>query len=322
MLTRDKIRTEKYSITELIRDYDIHEGIGVDSLSAAFKATDKRTGERVTLLFLYRLIDVVSDREDFIQLVTAVSRLRHPLILPIKKACIPLDFSNPPFPITISDIPNISQFNTCSIITTDNIENGQLSIHTRRYLRSEGRLHSKMNPTIRSKVIFGIACLMEYLHSLNMHAYTLKFEKIYLNEKFEPVFINIGFDYYGPVTKDVEYIPPFNTIDSFKGEVFQFAIVVYKMFSLNELVVNKRTVDLNYIFKIKNGWRPEKPDLMPVSYWKLVCRCWDHIDDNRPSFAEIVKILQNEKFAIDEFGMKTDRVDLHNYQLRVKNKHV
>lgn len=319
--SKNNIRTENYSINDLIRDYRVFECIGVDSFSALFKANDKRTGEFVTLLFLRGLTKECHLRKDFVQLFTTINHLKHPLILPIRKAYIPLDSSTQNTPTQPSDIRNFSQFKLNSIITTDFIENGQLSIHTKRYLRLKGQNNQKLNPTIRSKVIFGIASLMQYLHSLKIQAYSLKFEKIYLNEKFEPIFINVGFDYFNNKTiKDVEYIPPLDDKDEFKGEIYQFAIFIYKMFSLEQLVINKHVVDMNYVFKIKNGWRPEKPELMPDCYWNLVCRCWDRNEVKRPSFDEIVQILQNDCFAIDEFGMKTDRDELHRYQLSVKNK--
>ena len=316
------IQTQKYSIYELIRDYGLFDCIGVDTFSATFNANDKRTGEFVTLLFLRGLIGESDQRKNFIQLINTVNKLNHPLILPIRKAYISLDTSNEMVPFVIEDIRNISQFKLNSIIRTDFIENGQLSIHNKRYLRLKGQNNQKINPTIRSKVIFGIASLMQYLHSLKIRAFSLKYEKIYLNEKLEPLFLNIGFDYFGSVTKDVEYIPPLDDGDDLKGEVYQFAVVIYKMFSIEPLIKNKRSPDMNYVFKIKNGWRPSRPELMPDCYWELVCRCWHQNENKRPSFDEIVEILKKESFAIDEFGMKTDRNDLHEYQSRVKNKKI
>lgn len=314
------IRTEKYSINELMRDYNIYECIGRDSLSSVFKAKDTRTRSDVTLLFLYRLVETTSDRKDFIQLLTTVSHLQHPLLTSIQQAYVPLDLSDMRIPFSIQDVQHFSRFNLSPIIRTDFIKNGQLSIHTKLYLRSQGRVSQKVNPTVRSKVIFGIASLMKYLHGMKIQARQLKFEKIYLNDKLEPVFVNVGFDFFGPMMKDVEYMELGG--DEFKNEVFQFAIVIYKMFSLVKLVSNERMDVMNYLFKVKNGWRPDKPDLMPECYWNLVSKCWDQNQNKRPSFDEIVDTLKNDMFAIDEFGMNTDRNDLHEYQSRVENRGV
>lgn len=58
---------------------------------------------------------------------------------------ISLDTSNAMAPFVMDDIRNISQF-------------------------------KKINPTIQSKVIFGIASLMQYLYGLIIPAFSLRFE--------------------------------------------------------------------------------------------------------------------------------------------------
>lgn len=312
----DFIRTENLNIFDFLHDHKIYEFMGKDTLSAVFNAREMRTGNNVTLIFLRDLIRVPNDRKAFIELVTDVSQLNHPLICRIRKAYVPLDIHD--LPETLFQAIVFTKFNLSSVIKTDLIKNKQLSLYTKRYLLSEGRNNQILNPTIRSKVIFGIASLMQYLHSLNINARMLKFEKIYLNDKLEPVFINVGFDYYGPVTTDVEYISGFG--DSFKSDVFAFAIVIYKMFSTEEIVENKTKFNFEYVTKVRRGWRPERPNLIPNCYWDLVCRCWNFDQKKVPSFDEIVELLQNDIYAIDEFGMTTDRDALHEYQLRVKNK--
>lgn len=58
---------------------------------------------------------------------------------------ISLETSNAMVPFVMDDIRNISQF-------------------------------KKINPTIQSKVIFGIASLMMYLYGINFPAFSLRFE--------------------------------------------------------------------------------------------------------------------------------------------------
>lgn len=45
--------------------------------------------------------------------------------------------------------------------------------------------------------------------------------------------------------------------------------------------------------------------------------CWNQNPSDRPTFDEIVKILRDDSFAIEEFGMKTDLDELHEYQNRI-----
>lgn len=68
---------------------------------------------------------------------------------------------------------------------------------------------------------------------------------------------------------------------------------------------------------ITRGFRPEKPDLMPDHYFELVEKCWDVDAEKRPTFQEITEILRDDRFALEEFGMKTDMEELHEYQDRI-----
>lgn len=56
---------------------------------------------------------------------------------------------------------------------------------------------------------------------------------------------------------------------------------------------------------------------MPDCYWDLVQKCWSPSNYDRPTFEDIIEILRDDKFAIEEFGMKTDIDQLHEYQKRV-----
>ena len=56
---------------------------------------------------------------------------------------------------------------------------------------------------------------------------------------------------------------------------------------------------------------------MPDHYWDLIHMCWSETPEKRPSFDEIVEELKLDKYAIEEFGMKTHLDELHEYQARV-----
>ena len=60
-----------------------------------------------------------------------------------------------------------------------------------------------------------------------------------------------------------------------------------------------------------------KPDSIPEHYWNLIQKCMDNDISKRPSFEEITEILKNDKYAIEEFGMKTNLEQLHEYQNRI-----
>ena len=72
-----------------------------------------------------------------------------------------------------------------------------------------------------------------------------------------------------------------------------------------------------YMMLIVRGVRPTRPENMPDSYWELIQKCWKENPNDRPTFAEIVEELKDDKYAIEEFGMKTNLDELHRYQNRI-----
>lgn len=77
--------------------------------------------------------------------------------------------------------------------------------------------------------------------------------------------------------------------------------------------------EIQFIAKIGRGERPRKMEFIPDHYWELIEACWSQDPSERPTFAEIVDILKDDKFIFNEFGMKTDLEKLHEYQKRVES---
>ena len=50
-----------------------------------------------------------------------------------------------------------------------------------------------MNPTIRSKIVFGVAAIMKKIHSKKIIFQNLRLERIYLDDNLEPVIGGFGF---------------------------------------------------------------------------------------------------------------------------------
>lgn len=72
-----------------------------------------------------------------------------------------------------------------------------------------------------------------------------------------------------------------------------------------------------YLFSISKGARPKRIDTIPDHYWDLMQKCWKRVPEERPTFDQIVTILKDDKFALEEFGMKTNLDELHEYQKRI-----
>ena len=73
------------------------------------------------------------------------------------------------------------------------------------------------------------------------------------------------------------------------------------------------------MMKIGRNYRPKRPENIPDHYWDLIQKCWQQNPDDRPTFEEIVNILKDDKYALEEFGVKTDLEQLHEYQKRIDN---
>lgn len=52
--------------------------------------------------------------------------------------------------------------------------------------------------------------------------------------------------------------------------------------------------------------RPDRPENIPDHYWELIQLCWKEKPEELPTFEEITKLLKSDKFALKEFGMKTN----------------
>lgn len=61
------------------------------------------------------------------------------------------------------------------------------------YFNSKGSDDSILNPTIRSKIIFGVAAIMKKLHKLNIVHSNLTIGNILLDDNYEPLINNFGF---------------------------------------------------------------------------------------------------------------------------------
>lgn len=190
--------------------------------------------------------------------------------------------------------------------------NGTLSQPLYKYLKSKGTNNQKMNPTIRNKIIFGIASIVNFCLEKNIPFKELNPSNIYLDENYEP-HLSIGISIYHytnllitcavntPIFRPPEY---FSTQE--KGEkyvVYQYGVFLYLMFT--EIKRNTR--------KIKNK------STIPKVYWNLIERCLKEDPKERPTMKQIIEELKREEYLIDEFGMKADRNEIEEYQHKIEN---
>lgn len=223
--------------------------------------------------------------------------------------------------IILTDFPSFSIF-------TDFMKYGNLEQITKEYLESNGKKNDIMNPTVRCKIIFGVAAIMNIFHKNNKLFVGLTNSNVLLDDNLEPrigyheSFTN-NFDFIASNEIPIDhlfYIAP-ELIEfeyfSYHVDVYSFAFFVYKMFSTTFDIKHEHIRSkARLLIKIMAGMRPARPKNIPDIYWELIECCWSNIADNRPTFSDIVEVLKDDKFALNEFGMSTDLKELHEYQER------
>ena len=216
------------------------------------------------------------------------------------------------------------------IVVLEFAENGGLVPILSDYLRSNGASHDKMNPTIRSKIIYGVASAMECLHQKHTLLCRFSVDDVCLDDNFEPKITGFDFLIYSDSSKHEIYeyygnplplAPEIITGDEFSypADVYSYALFLYKMFSNSIEFSDRKTIrsPQQYMMKIDKGMRPNRPESIPDSYWELIQRCWKHDASERPTFEQIVEELKKSKYAIEEYGMKTNLDELQEYQKRI-----
>lgn len=322
-----------------LNDYKLNKIIGKGTFGIVFEATEKKTKRSVAIkvIVLNDILSTKRGQRNVIQELTIPIKINFPGIVKLYGFRFPLTETEKKTEklkqITMKDeegkdrVVNL----TGAIFVTQYMPNGSLEMITQSYLKNEGKVEGHMNPTIRSKIIYGVASTMEKIHRINVIHRDLKLQNIFMDDNYEPRIADFGSSkvildgvdmtqYVGtPICMAPELFMETDVVYSFPVDVYSFAFVVYKMFSNKIAFPDKKPIRNQqvYMMKIGNGDRPIKPDLIPDCYWELVQKCWDQAPNKRPKFKDIVKMLRNDKFAINEFGMKTDLDELHEYQDRI-----
>lgn len=189
----------------------------------------------------------------------------------------------------------------------------------------QGKAPPQWNATAKSKVVFGVAVGMAYLHSIKIVHRDLKPQNVFLNENFEPVIADFGLsrlyalDMTTCLGTPLYMAPELWSVDGYSGavDVYAYAILLYTLFSNTFLWDDGRKPqsDLHHMMRIRDGIRLQRQPEIPDFYWELIQRCWSGVPDDRPEFCEIIAWLQKdrEKYAFPG----TDMRQLEEYEKRV-----
>jgi serine/threonine protein kinase len=255
--------------------------LGIGTYGRVVEATDRNTGKRVAVKFLFKKINDQSQERSFLRELEILASNSHPATLRLLG-----------FGIDQRGLP---------MVVTDLMPNGTLE----NVLRNEhrGRDNPEWNATRKSICVFGICAAMAHLHAQGIVHRDLKPGNVFLNENWEPVVADFGlsrrFEPGLEQTLDVgtprHMAPEVYNGDSeygFPVDVYSFAVLLYSFFAeateLNDgQGPAKSGTDL--VRRAAAGARFVKPRVMLEAYWTLIEVAWCQEPDQRPPFQAIVK---------------------------------
>lgn len=322
-----------------LESYELKEIIGQGSFGIVFKAIEKATGQIVALKVIQKSknLDDKKEQTNILREITVPRILNLPGIVKLLGFRFPLtDEGMTPdklLSINAKDKYNHTKYVdlTGAIIVTELMKNGSLDSYVKDYLDSKGTKNEVLNPTVRTKILFGIAATMKQVHKRNVIHRDLKLENVFLDDNKEPRIADFGLAKVMVNKVDMTmvvgtpfYMAPEIFADgeetyTVSVDVYAFAFVMYKMFSNLVQFADLKAIrsPQQYLRKIEQGQRPLKPASIPEPYWELIQKCWDQNPSDRPTFEQITEYLRDDKYAINEFEMTTNLDELHEYQSRI-----
>ena len=334
-LQRSQSRFRLCNLQISFSDFDIKKCIGAGSFGTVFSCYDKVNEREVAL----KVIDTTYMNEtkklmNFMREILVPIRLRIPGIVQT------YGFKFPDTSFNEGDgakrymnvtVPGVHRKTkkvdlTGPMISTEIMRNGSLDVLLPKYFKNLGE-GSKLNPTNRTKIMFGVAATMKKIHQLDLIHRDLKVANVFLDDNLEPQIADFG------LAK--EFIDTRNTLnvgtpfamapEIFMGteydksvDVYAFGFFMYNMFTtdIQFEVGTPRSVH-QYMSFITKGQRPIKKPNIPEVYWQLITKCWSESPAERPSFVEVVEIMKDDSFALTEYDQTTDLNQLHEYQARI-----
>jgi serine/threonine protein kinase len=180
--------------------------------------------------------------------------------------------------------------------------------------------------TARSKAVVGIASGMAAIHSAGHVHGDLRPDNILLDDRYEIRIANIGRDpnqsveaWESPdtaITRAPEVLDSLNYTPD--GDVYSYAVCLYLLFApalaldgpAHQNIRATRSLEDH----IKNGDRLVHDEKIPPFYWNLITTCWKQAPSHRPTFAQILCKLGNDRAWILE---GSDIAAVEEYEARV-----
>lgn len=185
-----------------------------------------------------------------------------------------------------------------------------------------------LNATRKTKIVYGIASAMSYLHKNNVAHRDLKPENIFMDEDFNPIISDFGLSKFyeenGSMTSKLGtpfYMAPELFDDNLKItqkiDVYSFAVTLLALFTTDFKFYGRQPRTINQLMtNILDGKRFIIPNDVPKFYVSLINKCWSYDQKERPSFDDIVKILEED----DDFMFDgSDKEEVYDYIKKISS---
>lgn len=188
------------------------------------------------------------------------------------------------------------------------IENGSLDT----YIKSVHKYpqNNLLDNTNKLIISYGIARAMEFLHSHEILHRDLKSENVLLDKELRPYItdfgtskaINAAHTSQTVQQTTTRIMPPeyITDYDKFNRtppiDVYSYAMILYELWTERPPYSEKDTIS-TIITKTLANDRPKFSSPGPSENWqRLITQCWDEKPENRPTFSDIVELLESEHF--------------------------
>lgn len=248
------------------------EQIGVGQSGRVVRGKMKKTGHEVAIKILRTRVLNAVEFEMFRREITMMAVLQHPNLLSL--------------------MGYTSESPYCLI--TEYMVNGSLA----HFMKKHG---SELNGTERSLIALDIARGMEFLHSRGIIHRDLKSLNVLLDEKKRAKVGDFGLARVkaaGPMTGLVGtsyYMAPEVVVSApyydERVDVYSYGIVLWELLTNTEVYAGEDKVTV-MTEVIQHNRRPLIPLTTPEALKILIQRCWSQDANDRPSFREIIEMLQ------------------------------
>ena len=208
----------------------------------------------------------------------------------------PYSFKNEPKPIVITELTSNKTLNDILHIERSNVK------------------IPNWNSTKKLINIYGIASAMKYLHSFNIIHRNLKPNSIIMDDNLYPKLSDFGlcsnlllmnsmtFKTSSKLISPPVYSAPEILISAEHtkaSDVYSFAMIVYEIITKEKPTTNSNNSFSGFLLNMSmKNKRPEFKNSIDVCYQNMIEACWAENPEERPSFEQIVDLLENDPVFI------------------------